>query len=258
MKKLIAFLTALLLVFSLAVTVSAAGSPQDKKEYKITHTTNLDGAESTASKVTEGETLKLTAKNDIQGYSFVKWNIKGNYSIVSGTLNSAELVILPLSDITVTEVYEEIIPEDQEPGEDEVKVTYTYNIDFLDSTFEIVKKGEELELIAPENVEGYAFLKWQIIGDYEIVSGSLTSADLVIRPLGNIEVKTIFEKIDDIEDGDVPEEDHEDGDDGKKPQKGEVNDSDTSPQTGNSIVLVLLSTFVASLAVAVTTRKLAK
>lgn len=257
MKKLISILTALLLIFSLTTVAYGAGSPQGKKEFGVSVKGNIGTWSDVLHSVEEGKTYDLSAP-DMDGYDFVGWVIDGEYDIVSGDVNSKNLTILPKSDIEATAMYTAKV----DLKDDEVKVEYTHNIEGLEENYEIVKKGKEVELSAMEDLPGYEFIKWEIYGNYEIVSGSLNSSELVIIPLGNIIVKQIFEEVpadEDIEDEEEPEEneedEEEDKDDGKKPPKGDTNDSEESPQTGMALPIVGL---IAALGAAVVSKKLSK
>ena len=276
MKKLIAALTALVLIFSLTTVAYGAKSPEGKKEHSVTVNNNVGDTDGSSSSVVDGENFTLSA-DEFGGYDFVGWVITGDYDIVSGDLNSPDLIILPKGDIQATANYTEKV----ELKDDEVKVEYASNIDGLEEgNFDIVKKGDKVELSATEELPGYAFLKWEIVGPYEIVSGDLDSPELVIRPLGNVIVKQVFEIVEDEaepeddeeeepeEDDDEEEEpkpedkpekdeeeDKEDEEDGKKPPKGETNDSDKSPPTGMALPIVGL---FAALGAAVVSKKLSE
>lgn len=269
MKKIVAMLTALLLMFSLTTVAFGAGSPQGKKEFGISVNGNVGTWSDVLHSVEEGKTYELSADNEMDGYVFVGWVIEGEYDVVSGDINSSKLTILPKSDIVATAIYTAKV----ELKEDEIKVEHTHNIEGLeDGNYEIVKKGEQIELSAMEGLSEYSFVKWEIVGPYEIISGSLTGSKLVILPLGNIVVKQIFEEvsveeddedIDEEEDFEEPEEDEEepeedkddDKEDGKKPPKGDANDSEESPPTGMAFPVVGL---IAALGAAVVSKKLSK
>ena len=114
-------------------------------------------------------------------------------------------------------------------GDKKVKVEITNNIDEDDKTISYEVKGDKVTISVNEDYikDGYKFIKWKIVGDYEIVSGSLTSKNLVIKPLGNVILTQIFD-IEGVEE--KPD---------KKPQ-GESNKSDVSPETADSGILNLL------------------
>lgn len=102
-----------------------------------------------------------------------------------------------------------------------------------------VADGDTITLEKEDN--GYEFTGWVIEGEYEIVSGDLTSDNLVIRPLSDLVVEATYDSGDEnLEDDDV---------------EVDENESDKAPQTGNgTIVLVTLLTAGAFVAM-VATRK---
>lgn len=103
MKKIIAVLLAVVMVFALAVSTAAliSPTPDDYNDIKVV----VDGngkAEADKYKVKKGSgddvTLTATETTD----SFINWTIDGEYVIVSGSLSSKVLVIEPESDIVAT------------------------------------------------------------------------------------------------------------------------------------------------------------
>ena len=106
MKKFLSLLlAAIVLTAVLSVSVSAADykRPADRDYNIITIIVDGDkGGTATSDPVTvpKGETSKITAKPD-PGYEFSGWVIEGEYEIVEGDLNSAVIVIRPLTDVTV-------------------------------------------------------------------------------------------------------------------------------------------------------------
>lgn len=108
MKKL-SVIFALVLSFVLLCTFMAtpalaAKSPEGELVYKIDVTSFATGNATPGRYIVEGDTVRLIAaeKSD---YAFMGWHIEGEYEIVSGTLKSKVLVIRPLSDIKVEEMY---------------------------------------------------------------------------------------------------------------------------------------------------------
>lgn len=132
-------------------------------------------------------------------------------------------------------------------GDKTYKVTITSDREESSSSkdnYKVVQNGDTFEITADEDDDEYEFLGWEIIGEYEIVSGSLTSRDLVIRPLGDITINQLAEYI--VEGADEPD----DGEDKDKEEEGETNKSDKSPQTGNNIFFILGGIFAASFVIA--------
>ncbi len=113
MKKLVAMMLAItLLVFS-AIPVMAAKSPSADSYYDITvdGTTvgkggdsgiKIDGGSISISTgvVEVGKEVTLTV-NPNDGNSFTKWIIDGDYVIVSGSLTSGTITIIPKGDLDI-------------------------------------------------------------------------------------------------------------------------------------------------------------
>lgn len=100
MKKIVVLLMVAVMLFAVAAPVFAVESP-DKPgtEFSVTIDVITDGGN--ASKVVnEDGTVVLTATPD-ENYKFVKWDISGEYEIVSGTLTGSPITIKPVSDVTV-------------------------------------------------------------------------------------------------------------------------------------------------------------
>lgn len=119
-------LSVVLLCTALVSPAMAAKSPEAKPTFKIDITSFATGKEAPGKYIIEGDTVRLIASEDSK-YEFMGWYIEGEYEIVSGDLMSKVLVIRPLSDIKVEEMYNVegskgyIEPDkepDQEPDED--------------------------------------------------------------------------------------------------------------------------------------------
>lgn len=139
-------------------------------------------------------------------------------------------------------------------GKPTYKVTIDYDIDIKENpVYDYIQEGDTVTLIAntkDDDDNKYIFLRWSIKGDYEIVSGSLTSPTLVIKPLGDVKITQVVEKYEDT-----------DKDPDKKPDKkpqGDKNDDETSPPTGNNTLYILGGLLLVSLASTVIFKKLAK
>ena len=99
----------------------------------------------------------------------------------------------------------------------------------------IVKDGETVEVTAKDDIE---FIGWEIIGEYEIISGSLTSKNIVVRPLSDIVIEGKYKG--------VVEEDKEE------------NESDKAPQTGNNLLMATVLLTAAAFVTMVATKKSVK
>lgn len=106
MKKVIALVLILLLVFSSVVATSALISPTKEDVYVIVIDHSGDGAgyaEPLSVVIGSNGTFTLTAVDGSQ--AFTKWILEGNYEIIEGNLESRYLVIRPSSDIKATAVF---------------------------------------------------------------------------------------------------------------------------------------------------------
>ena len=112
MKKFLVALMVIVLAFS-SISVMAKESPTAQKYYKVTvdgTPVKKDGDPSIKrpggkisvipGKVPAGKKVVLIATPD-KGNKFSRWIIKGDYTIVSGSLTSEKLVVIPKSDIDV-------------------------------------------------------------------------------------------------------------------------------------------------------------
>ena len=108
MKKLLALfslvLSVVLLCTALASPALAAKSPEAKPTFKMEVVSFATGEEAPGKYIVEGDTVRLVAAEDSK-FEFMGWYIEGEYEIISGSLTSKVLVIRPLSDIKVEEMY---------------------------------------------------------------------------------------------------------------------------------------------------------
>lgn len=105
MKKFIALAVAVVMAASFSVVAFAKSSPSGQTKYKVTVTSNKGGSSSSNYKMTKNNdgTITLTA---VKGkYDFQRWEISGRYEIVSGSLKSGKIVIRPLSDLKVKQIF---------------------------------------------------------------------------------------------------------------------------------------------------------
>ncbi|MBE6762033.1 MAG: hypothetical protein E7551_07070 [Ruminococcaceae bacterium] len=95
-----------------------------------------------------------------------------------------------------------------------------------------VKEGDTIELTkSDENFEG-----WEIDGDYDIVSGTLTSDTIVIRPNSDLTVTELYKDT-------VVEDDKDE------------NESDKAPTTGNGALMVTVLLTAGAFVAMVATKK---
>lgn len=106
----------------------------------------------------------------------------------------------------------------------------SYDTDTPNQTFYTVPEGETLGITAPVSEES-DFIGFTIEGEYEIISGSLDSPDLVIRPLTDVVIIAHYK------------------DSGSEPTTPEGDNGENSPQTGDSqLIFVMGAVFVVALA----------
>lgn len=103
-------------------------------------------------------------------------------------------------------------------GDKEFDVTINTNQGGTGSfTTEVVGDDNHI-LLKADPLDGFKFSHWIINGDYVIISGSLTDADLVIMPLGDVVATPYFEKDGEV----VPGEPVTPDDGNKSPATGDV------------------------------------
>ena len=113
MKRIISLVLAIVLLFSIGTTAFAAISPSGNKYYKVTiiH----PSGEKEKFSVKQGTPVELSLAVG-EEKDFVKWEISGDYEIISGSLKDGTLVIMPLSDLTIRKVFKDRKP-DKDKGE---------------------------------------------------------------------------------------------------------------------------------------------
>lgn len=124
MKKLLAIVfSVVILATFMAVPAFAAESPEGELVFKVDVESFSSGTSSKGNYVVEGDTIRLTISED-SDYDFTGWVIEGKYEIVSGSLDSKELVIRPLSDVSIVESYDvETAPDGDKNDSDKAPQT---------------------------------------------------------------------------------------------------------------------------------------
>ena len=98
MKKIFAILMVVAMMFAVAVPMSAEISPEPELVYDVeVGIVPENGGEVTETDNGDG-TVTLTV-NPSDGSRFIKWEIEGDYDIISGDEYSTTLVIRPKSDV---------------------------------------------------------------------------------------------------------------------------------------------------------------
>lgn len=108
MKRTLSVLIAMLLILCATVPAFAAVSPTGAKDITVTVVPTEGGGGSydaiTKYDPVNGATIQFVPKpND--GYTFDHWVIEGDYEIISGSLETGDLVIKAYSDIIATPYY---------------------------------------------------------------------------------------------------------------------------------------------------------
>ena len=123
MKKIAALFLVAVMMLTMAVSVFAEGteikSPEAGEEHKVEVARATTGGAVFFVENEDG-TYTITAKPD-SGRKFIKWDITGEYEIVSGSLETPEIVINAKSDIKAIATFDGT-PIDKEPhGDDSPK-----------------------------------------------------------------------------------------------------------------------------------------
>lgn len=111
MKKFLAVLFSVVLLATFMAVSASAAVPSPSGD--VYHKVEIKGGETVS--VKDGDQYKLEATDDEK--DFEGWEITGDYEIVSGTLTSKELVILPKSDLVVEAKYKDVVVEDKEEND---------------------------------------------------------------------------------------------------------------------------------------------
>ncbi|MBR6513988.1 MAG: hypothetical protein IKT46_04045 [Clostridia bacterium] len=96
MKKIFAILMVVVMLFAIAIPVSAEISPKPQPDVDISVVPEK-GGEITEKDNGDG-TITITVKPN-SGYDFVKWELTGEYEIVSGKLTDKTITIKPITDV---------------------------------------------------------------------------------------------------------------------------------------------------------------
>ena len=111
-------------------------------------------------------------------------------SILTALVLLFSLVVIPAS------------AEKSPAGTSTYKVTVDYDIDIEENlVYNYIQDGDTYTLTAntKDKNNSYMFIRWAITGNYEIISGSLTSPTLVIKPLGDVTITQVVEKYEDLD-----------------------------------------------------------
>lgn len=109
-KKVLAVLVAMLIVMFSCVSAFAAISPSGKPSLNVTiiPTTGGTGSYDITTEIEEGPnggTIVEFVPKPNPGYTFVEWELEGDYTIVEGSLTSGEFTVEAFSDLVATPYY---------------------------------------------------------------------------------------------------------------------------------------------------------
>lgn len=108
MKKLLVSILVIVVALTMSLSVFAAASPVSVGEFKVTLLSNASGKilpmDASDYTVNDDGTITLTRHAESE-FEFESWKVEGEYEIVSGSLTGDTVTIRPLSDLTITEMY---------------------------------------------------------------------------------------------------------------------------------------------------------
>ena len=178
MKKITAILLTAIIFCMLGVSVLADDvvSPGPGPQHKINIVIATTGGDVsyTYDPSTGSYTITATAE---PGHQFIKYIIKGGHTLISGTPTDPVIVVKLTQDAEVIAYFDgepTAIKVTVEEGTKGGVASVAYNKN--DATFTLKADTEK----------GYTFKKWDLTGEYRIISGSLTSEVLVIEALTSV------------------------------------------------------------------------
>lgn len=244
MKRVISIALVALMIFALTVSASALDSPGPKDYYKIEVGSQGKGhATESTDKVEIGTDNTVTFNAYEDGGFFTKWIIDGKYTIVSGDEYSPVLVVRPESNVNATAYFSE--------EKDYLNVFVTVDPEGYGEAHadpqKVKKNSDGTITLTASGTNGGTFNVWALTGDYEIVSGDLNSATLVIRPFTDVYATAYFTKP-----GETPTQPKGEGDD-ETPEKGGPK---SSPKTGYPLFIVFGLLGLAMIGGVVATKKI--
>lgn len=124
MKKITALVLAVLLVFALSVSAFALESPTAPKAWSINVSVKGQGSANSgiASIDPNNPEVVILQAQETTGAAFVRWEITGPYTIVSGSLTTPTIKIMPSGDISAVAIFEggetqvDVVKPTEQPG----------------------------------------------------------------------------------------------------------------------------------------------
>lgn len=127
MKKVIALVIALIFATSFSVVSLAAASPEGQTKYKVTVISNKGGSNKDNYKIVKNNDGTVTITAIEKGAKFLRWEVKsGKCEIVSGSFSSKKIVIRPLSDVVIKQIFK--VKGSGKPGDGSSTSPQTGNI----------------------------------------------------------------------------------------------------------------------------------
>lgn len=178
MKKIIALALVVLMIGALGVAVFAdeVVSPGPKKEDPIVIIDDDDAGDVEITYDEETDTYKVVIHVD-EDHKFIKWEIDGDITIIEGSEEDIEIIFKKKGDGEV------VIRAITEPISG-IKVTVEEGT--KGGTATVTKNADGTYTLKASTENGYKFTKWALTGEYTVVSGSLTSETLVIKPTSSV------------------------------------------------------------------------
>ena len=232
MKRIISLTLVALLIFAFTISVSAKNSPTPKNYYSIHVSSEGSGtASASTDKVSIGSSDYVVLTATPKDGFFTKWIIGGDYELIDGDEYSTTITIKPKTDINAVASFS--------VEEDYINVYANAKPENLgDATADpsrIAKGSGDTSTLTATEKNGGVFDHWELNCEYDIVSGSLKSKTLVIRPYTDVYATAYFKT-------------SGGGSTGK--------DDTTSPKTGDPIVPVVCLMGLALFAAVFATRKI--
>ncbi len=107
MKKFLSVLMVVAMLFVIAIPVAAEISPEPIPEYDVDAGVIPEGGGEVDKIENEDGSITLIVKPE-DGYNFIKWEIDGEYELISGELTDKTITIKPLTDVKVDAKLEKV------------------------------------------------------------------------------------------------------------------------------------------------------
>lgn len=169
MKRLLSLVIVVLMLCTLGMSVFADSFESPGNPQGITVVVDTPGGDATFEYDEEDGVYKIKADVD-EGHQFVKFYIIGEYTIITGSLTEPYIVIKAGKGVEVHAVF------DTDSG-----IHATVEEATKGGTASVYTEADATFRFSAKTNSGYKFVKWTITGEYTIISGSLTSEEVVIK-----------------------------------------------------------------------------